>query len=82
MLVSNGKISRNIAEKQLPEYKAKGYAEVTESKGNGENKLDKMKLDDLKKMAEGMGIDASKLKSKADCIDAIEAAKGNGENEQ
>lgn len=28
MLISNGKTTRNIADKQLPEYKAKGYAEV------------------------------------------------------
>lgn len=28
MLVSNGITTRNIAEKQLPEYKAKGYKEV------------------------------------------------------
>lgn len=28
MLISNGVITRNIAEKQLPEYKAKGYKEV------------------------------------------------------
>ena len=28
MIVSNGVITRNIAEKQLPEYKAKGYKEV------------------------------------------------------
>lgn len=29
MLISNGIITRNIAEKQLPEYKAKGYEVVT-----------------------------------------------------
>ena len=28
MIVSNGVITRNITEKQLPEYKAKGYKEV------------------------------------------------------
>lgn len=28
MIVSNGLITRNISEKQLPEYKAKGYKEV------------------------------------------------------
>ena len=28
MLISNGVITRNIAEKQLPEYKAKGYEVV------------------------------------------------------
>lgn len=28
MIVSNGVITRNIAEKQLPEYKARGYKEV------------------------------------------------------
>lgn len=28
MLISNGKTTRNIAEKQLPEYKAKGYEVV------------------------------------------------------
>ena len=28
MLISNGIVTRNIAEKQLPEYKAKGYKEV------------------------------------------------------
>ena len=28
MLISNGIITRNIAEKQLPEYKAKGYEVV------------------------------------------------------
>lgn len=28
MLISNGFITRNIAEKQLPEYLAKGYAVV------------------------------------------------------
>ena len=28
MLISNGITTRNIAEKQLPEYKAKGYKEV------------------------------------------------------
>lgn len=34
MLISNGTITRNISEKQLPEYKAKGYevVEVTTSK--------------------------------------------------
>lgn len=81
MLVSNGFMTRNISEKQLPEYKAKGYSEITEAKGNGDNKLDKTRLDDLKKMAEGMGIDTSKLKTKAEFIEAIEAAKGNGDNE-
>ena len=30
MLISNGITTRNIAEKQLPEYKAKGYKEVKE----------------------------------------------------
>lgn len=29
MLITNGKITRNIAEKQLSEYKAKGYEVVT-----------------------------------------------------
>lgn len=28
MLITNGKITRNIASEKLPEYKAKGYAEV------------------------------------------------------
>ena len=28
MLISNGSITRNIEEKQLPEYKAKGYEVV------------------------------------------------------
>lgn len=28
MLITNGKITRNIAAEQLPEYKAKGYAVV------------------------------------------------------
>ena len=28
MLISNGITTRNIAEKQLPEYTAKGYKEV------------------------------------------------------
>ena len=28
MLISNGIVTRNIAEKQLPEYTAKGYKEV------------------------------------------------------
>ena len=28
MIVSNGVIKRNIAEKQLPEYMARGYKEV------------------------------------------------------
>lgn len=28
MLISNGVITRNIAEKQLPEYTAKGYEAV------------------------------------------------------
>lgn len=28
MLISNGVTTRNIAEKQLPEYKAKGYEVV------------------------------------------------------
>lgn len=28
MLISNGKTTRNIAETQLPEYKAKGYEVV------------------------------------------------------
>lgn len=28
MLISNGVITRNIAEKQLPEYQAKGYEVV------------------------------------------------------
>lgn len=28
MLITNGITTRNIAEKQLPEYKAKGYREV------------------------------------------------------
>ena len=30
MIVSNGVTTRNIAEKQLPEYMAKGYKEVVE----------------------------------------------------
>lgn len=28
MLITNGKITRNISAGQLPEYKAKGYTEV------------------------------------------------------
>lgn len=28
MLISNGKMTRNIADKRLPEYMAKGYKEV------------------------------------------------------
>lgn len=28
MLITNGRITRNIAASQLPEYKAKGYTEV------------------------------------------------------
>lgn len=28
MLITNGRITRNIAVSQLPEYKAKGYTEV------------------------------------------------------
>lgn len=28
MLITNGSKTRNIAEKQFPEYKAKGYTEV------------------------------------------------------
>lgn len=31
MLISNGITTRNIAEKQLPEYKAKGYEVVKEA---------------------------------------------------
>ena len=31
MLISNGVTTRNIAEKQLPEYKAKGYEVVTQA---------------------------------------------------
>jgi hypothetical protein len=31
MIVSNGLITRNISEKQLPEYKAKGYKEVVKA---------------------------------------------------
>jgi hypothetical protein len=31
MLISNGFITRNIAEKQLPEYMAKGYEVVKEA---------------------------------------------------
>ena len=31
MIVSNGVITRNIAEKQLPEYKARGYEVVEET---------------------------------------------------
>ena len=30
MLITNGKISRNIDPKRFAEYKAKGYVEVTE----------------------------------------------------
>lgn len=28
MLITNGKITRNIADKRLAEYKAKGYTEI------------------------------------------------------
>jgi hypothetical protein len=31
MLISNGNTTRNIAEKQLPEYMAKGYKEVVKA---------------------------------------------------
>ena len=31
MLISNGITTRNISEKQLPEYKAKGFREVVKS---------------------------------------------------
>lgn len=31
MLISNGITTRNINEKQLPEYKAKGYKEVVKA---------------------------------------------------
>lgn len=72
MLISNGFTTRNIAEKQLAEYKAKGYKEVTTEE---KNELDSMKFDELKALADGMGIDTSKMKSKAVVIEAIEEAK-------
>lgn len=74
MLISNGVITRNIAEKQLPEYEARGYKEVTE-KATGDNVLKSMKFDELKALAESMGIDISEMKSKAAVIEAIEKAK-------
>lgn len=41
MIVSNGVITRNIAEKQLPEYKAKGYKEVVEKTASKPSKAKK-----------------------------------------
>lgn len=74
MLISNGVITRNIAEHQLAEYKARGYKEVT-APATGENGLDSMKFEELKALAASMGIDISKAKSKAAVIEAIEEAK-------
>lgn len=41
MLITNGKITRNIADKRLAEYTAKGYKEVkTEEKPKGKKPKD------------------------------------------
>lgn len=78
MLISNGVITRNIAEHQFAEYKARGYKEAT-APTTGEKALEAMKFDELKALAESLGIDSSKLKSKAAAIEAIEEAKKGGE---
>lgn len=39
MLITNGFITRNIEAKQLPEYKAKGYAVVETAQPKAEPKL-------------------------------------------
>jgi hypothetical protein len=41
MLISNGIVTRNIAEKQLPEYKAKGYKEVVKAATSAPTKAPK-----------------------------------------
>ncbi len=41
MLVTNGSVTRNITEKQLPEYVAKGYGEVEKKTTPGTPKAPK-----------------------------------------
>lgn len=69
-----------IADKAI----ASGYFELVETKTQIEpdtpanasidrNQLEEMKVDDLKRLAEDMGLDISDLKKKADLIEAIAA---------
>ena len=41
MLISNGVTTRNISEKQLPEYEAKGYKEVVKAATSAPSKAPK-----------------------------------------
>lgn len=69
-----------IADKAI----ASGYFELVETKAQIEpttpanasfdrNQLEEMKVDDLKRLAEDMGLNISDLKKKADLIEAITA---------
>ena len=46
MLITNGKITRNIGENQLHEYERKGYKVVEQPKKSGRKNKDEKKADE------------------------------------
>jgi hypothetical protein len=61
MLIKKGEIYRNIDEKRLPEYKAKGYEplDADSPAGKSEKSLDKMNTAELTQKAADLGVDIS-----------------------
>lgn len=59
MFVKKGDIYRNIDEKRLSEYTAKGYTRVKED----EKAIEKMNAEELTKKAEELGVDISAAKT-------------------
>lgn len=80
MLIKKGGISRNIDERNLASYKAKGFVPVTGEQvapkpqnGGGEKPIDKMNTDQLKQKAAVLGVDISACTTNKQRIEAIQA---------
>ncbi|MDL2273444.1 hypothetical protein LJC34_02715 [Oscillospiraceae bacterium OttesenSCG-928-G22] len=80
MLIKKGGISRNIDERNLASYKAKGFVPVTGEQAapkpqnsGGEKPIDKMNTDQLKQKAAVLGVDISACTTNKQRIEAIQA---------
>lgn len=90
MIVKKGGISRNIDDKRLHEYKAKGYVPAggsgnEEPNAGKEKAIEKMNTEELTKKAAELGVDISDAttnKQRADAILAHIAAAGGSGNEE
>lgn len=79
MLIKKGGISRNIDERNLAVYKAKGFVPVTgeqvavNPKNDGAEKpIDRMNTDQLKQKAALLGVDISACTTNKQRIEAIQ----------